>query len=440
MANATAELVGVSSSSLLKGFQGKVHYGFSGYLETLSAGIDAAAAALDNKGPTATLCVTGHSLGGAIAVLAAAALFKCRQDDTSASDGKTESTTPASIVDALCVVTFGQPAVGDEEFARHYEACGLGVRTFRCVIPRDIVPKLPHCLLPQYCHVGTAVFLETRTNAHFQRDLLGIFRCAAMVVELVNGAHGLTEYKRCLLRFLGETSVQSDLKMGAKTSPHVKPAPSSPTTSETAENVPQKYDFARNLHTLVKTGKYVYRSFKPDEKATALQKPGFAGGLMAGGVLGLGVGAVVGGLFSLGLGFYNAYQVTKMRGELSAFKKQSMQQFWEIRGELSEFKKESMQQFYQIHREMGDLKNSIGAIRHAMVIQARQLEYIAKGQSITLENLARIEQKLDYGFADIKRVMEDTEAGRLAGDYFTHWQRLESQCRLVLSSRGSEPQ
>jgi triacylglycerol lipase len=80
------------------------------------------------------LYVVGHSLGAALAVVAARLI---------ASEG------PLSVSG---VYAFGMPRTGDEAFS---EACGalLGSRIYRLVHGDDIVPGVPFGLLG-YCHVG----------------------------------------------------------------------------------------------------------------------------------------------------------------------------------------------------------------------------------------------------------------------------------------------
>ena len=86
--------------------------------------------------------VTGHSLGGALAILAALEL-------------KRQAFAIAQ------VYTFGQPRVGNAAFKRLYE-WSLGSSTFRVVYQEDIVARVPH--LPAwhdpYRHVGTEIFLS----------------------------------------------------------------------------------------------------------------------------------------------------------------------------------------------------------------------------------------------------------------------------------------
>jgi triacylglycerol lipase len=82
--------------------------------------------------------VTGHSLGGALAMLGAKIL---------AGAG----------FEVQAVYTFGQPRVGDREFARVYDE-RLGERTFRFVNEEDIVPRVPGWL-SGYRHAGVECFL-----------------------------------------------------------------------------------------------------------------------------------------------------------------------------------------------------------------------------------------------------------------------------------------
>jgi triacylglycerol lipase len=59
------------------------------------------------------------------------------------------STRPAAIH------TFGQPRVGDQDFADHFN-----VRTYRFVNENDIVPHLPlHGLINRYRHIGRSYLL-----------------------------------------------------------------------------------------------------------------------------------------------------------------------------------------------------------------------------------------------------------------------------------------
>ncbi len=102
---------------------GKVHQGFRRAItrawKQIEAGLDTV------KGP---LVYGGHSLGGALATLA------------------------ASLRPPRAVYTFGSPRVGDAEFADTL----AGIEIHRCVNRRDLVPTLPPPGGPLgFCHVGT---------------------------------------------------------------------------------------------------------------------------------------------------------------------------------------------------------------------------------------------------------------------------------------------
>lgn len=93
-------------------------------------------------GKLEALFITGHSLGAAMATLAAARLFT----DSRYSD-----------VRRLLrgVYTFGQPMVGDAAFAARAEEL-FGDRYFRFVYANDIVPRLPPLSTGHFVHFGRA--------------------------------------------------------------------------------------------------------------------------------------------------------------------------------------------------------------------------------------------------------------------------------------------
>lgn len=101
---------------------GRVHSGFATSLSSVLPDVLRALAEHDDE--KRTLWITGHSLGAALAMLAAAFV----------------STLPTHPIAG--VYTFGQPRVGDGGFAAAYGA-RLGGRTFRCVNDRDLVPHVP---------------------------------------------------------------------------------------------------------------------------------------------------------------------------------------------------------------------------------------------------------------------------------------------------------
>ncbi|MFM8218759.1 MAG: lipase family protein, partial [Planctomycetaceae bacterium] len=107
--------------------RGPVHRGFRGQFLDVA---DELNRLLDSH-PHSRLFVTGHSLGGAIATVAAA-------------EWADRPVRPTS------VFTYGQPATGHGAFARFVDDCYPG-DFHRFVNHRDIVPRVP----PGYQHVGS---------------------------------------------------------------------------------------------------------------------------------------------------------------------------------------------------------------------------------------------------------------------------------------------
>jgi predicted lipase len=149
----------------LEDLSGQVHTGFLTAFSSIHAEL---ASNLKTRGlGNAPIFVTGHSLGGALAILCALELSR-------------EGYNLAQ------VVTFGQPRVGNKAFKAIYDA-RLGDKTFRVVNEEDIVARLPH--LPSftdlYWHVGSEAFItwlddEPVINPSRFRlllsDILGIYR------------------------------------------------------------------------------------------------------------------------------------------------------------------------------------------------------------------------------------------------------------------------
>lgn len=111
---------------------GRVHAGFAAALASVYAQL--AELIFDAHYAGKRIWLTGHSLGGALALLAARQLIK-----------------PL----AGCY-TFGQPRAGDAGFCQSCDAL-LKSRVFRVVHDADLVPRVPW-LLGSYRHAGHEVF------------------------------------------------------------------------------------------------------------------------------------------------------------------------------------------------------------------------------------------------------------------------------------------
>ena len=99
------------------------------------------------KHPSATLVVTGHSLGGALAAIFPALLALHGEQD---------------VLDRLlAVVTYGQPRVGDRVFSDFLHA-RLRVEMLRVVYRYDVVPRVPFDAPPvaAFAHGGTCVYFD----------------------------------------------------------------------------------------------------------------------------------------------------------------------------------------------------------------------------------------------------------------------------------------
>ncbi len=132
---------------------GRVHAGFE---ESLDAVWPALIEILDEpEARDLPIWFTGHSLGGALAVLSADR-FARRADVT--GDEPADS-AGSSLPRVAGVYTFGCPRVGDTDFRQ-----GFAPRVFRMINDLDMVPHLPpKDVLPgkSYCHVGDVSCLET---------------------------------------------------------------------------------------------------------------------------------------------------------------------------------------------------------------------------------------------------------------------------------------
>ncbi len=107
---------------------GKVHHGF---LQAFNSVEQEISNALDEIGDK-PLFITGHSLGGALATLAASR-FGCKM-----------------------VCTFGSPRVGNREFCRAFTLKNAG-KYFRVFNKSDIVARVP--LPVRYFHCGLPIFV-----------------------------------------------------------------------------------------------------------------------------------------------------------------------------------------------------------------------------------------------------------------------------------------
>ncbi|KAI8897178.1 Alpha/Beta hydrolase protein [Globomyces pollinis-pini] len=116
----------------------KVHAGFEkGYL-SIRTEIQRCVQSLAVKYPTYKIIFTGHSLGGALATMAAADFVE---------------NFGVSYGDRISLYTYGQPRVGNREWAEYVQKLPFASRMYRIQHRRDIVVQFPAQVM-KYVHSG----------------------------------------------------------------------------------------------------------------------------------------------------------------------------------------------------------------------------------------------------------------------------------------------
>jgi hypothetical protein len=128
---------------------GTAHRGFLQAFQLLQPQLET----LIERFPSVPVVLTGHSLGGAMAVLAAA-------------EWQGNISNPIQKV-----YTFGQPAVGKAGFAEFISA-NLAGKIFRFVNNDDVVPKVP----PRYEHVGVSFKFDANGEVEVSESLEAVAR------------------------------------------------------------------------------------------------------------------------------------------------------------------------------------------------------------------------------------------------------------------------
>jgi len=129
-----------------KGFLslGRIHGGFHRNVRAVWDDVaEQIRRAIADEDPTRqlrALYITGHSLGAAMAVIAGAMIF---------ADGRYGAWQPL----VRGVYTYGQPMVGDDDFARSCES-RFGKLVFRHIYDHDLVPRMPPMTTGRFCHFG----------------------------------------------------------------------------------------------------------------------------------------------------------------------------------------------------------------------------------------------------------------------------------------------
>ncbi|KAF4363073.1 hypothetical protein F8388_013437 [Cannabis sativa] len=136
------------------------------------------------KGEEVSVTITGHSLGGALALLNAY---------------EAAATLPKEV--SISVISFGAPRVGNHAFRD--EIHDMGVRTLRVVIKQDMVHRMPGLVLNEslekledimgtlewvYTHVGAELKLDVKSSPYLKHGInLAGFHSLETYLHLVDG-------------------------------------------------------------------------------------------------------------------------------------------------------------------------------------------------------------------------------------------------------------
>lgn len=169
---------------------GRIHYGFNEALNYIWK--ELSHAIFDFRDNEQSIWITGHSLGGALATLAADRLV-------------------AEFVEVKGLYTFGQPRVGDKTFVLNFDN-EMKERTFRFVHDEDIVPTVPK-LIQGYQHIGTECYFD-RDNKMYTENIFWhrlTSRSTSVAIRSSKESeklwaqnpggirdHGLGYYKKCI--------------------------------------------------------------------------------------------------------------------------------------------------------------------------------------------------------------------------------------------------
>jgi hypothetical protein len=137
--------VNVQQQEFAKLYGAQVHHGFDTASSSAWSKVKETVWSLAQGHPTATVHFCGHSLGGALAHIAALRYV--------------EDTKQGNML--ASVATFGQPRVGNRAFAEMSDALLAG-RYTRAMHHRDIVPRVPFTIgMMQYAHSGRLHYFDS---------------------------------------------------------------------------------------------------------------------------------------------------------------------------------------------------------------------------------------------------------------------------------------
>lgn len=135
----------VNQQEFSKLYGAEVHHGFDTASTSAWSKVKESVWSMAQGHPTATVHFCGHSLGGALAHIAALRYVDEMKDKSMLGS----------------VATFGQPRVGNRAFAEMTDVL-LGGRYSRAVHHRDVVPRVPFSIgMLQYVHAGRLHYFDS---------------------------------------------------------------------------------------------------------------------------------------------------------------------------------------------------------------------------------------------------------------------------------------
>lgn len=153
----------------IRNIQNKVHRGFMEALDSAWPQLAAAITALRTSDQA--IWVTGHSLGAALATLAAARF--------SLGDGIGNRQ-----IDVQGLYTFGQPRTGNRGFVKAFDQRFQG-RSFRFVNNNDIVPEVPPMgFVLKYWHIDRLIYINA--SGRLRPEI-------SLAYRIIDGIKGLTK-------------------------------------------------------------------------------------------------------------------------------------------------------------------------------------------------------------------------------------------------------
>ncbi|KAL2915269.1 hypothetical protein HK105_205134 [Polyrhizophydium stewartii] len=118
---------GALTSDTFGGGDIKLHKGFQESYAQVRSGVRSAVASLASQHPDYEIVFTGHSLGAAIAAVAAVDVYL----------------TNTALAGRMSMYTYGQPRVGNTAWANYVDNLPFASRIYRVTGYKDIVPNLP---------------------------------------------------------------------------------------------------------------------------------------------------------------------------------------------------------------------------------------------------------------------------------------------------------